>query len=91
MTAAPRMVLALGFSLGVLAEWAALRRPAFAIPAGSAERWLAVADFVPISPTGRALDPSVAASLLIVVDLVNSLPGARGRIVLHQLSLGRVE
>jgi signal transduction histidine kinase len=46
MTAAPRSVLALGFSLGVLAEWAALRRPAFAIPAGSAERWLAVADFV---------------------------------------------
>jgi len=52
---------------------------------------LAVSDFVPISPTGRALEPSVAASLLIVVDLVNSVPGARGRIVLHQLSLGRVE
>ena len=52
---------------------------------------LALSDFVPISPTARALDPSAAASLLIVVDLVNSVPGARGRIVLHQLSLGRVE
>ena len=45
MRAAPRSVLALGFALGVLAEWAALHRPAFAIPAGSAERWLALADF----------------------------------------------
>jgi signal transduction histidine kinase len=46
MMAAPRSVVALGLALGLLAEWAALHRPPFALPAGSAERWLAVADFV---------------------------------------------
>ena len=50
-----------------------------------------LSDFVPVTPTARPLDPSAAASLLLVADLVNFVPGAQGRLVVHQVALGRVE
>ncbi|MEO7275393.1 MAG: CehA/McbA family metallohydrolase [Vicinamibacterales bacterium] len=52
---------------------------------------LRLSDFVPVGTTARPLDDSVASSLLLVADLVNFLPGSQGGIVVHQLSLGRVE
>ena len=61
--------------------------------AAGAERQvtLELRDFVPVAPTDRPLDPSASASLLFVADLVNFVPGAPGRLVLHQLTLGRAE
>ena len=52
---------------------------------------LKLSDFIPVSPTVDALRPSVAASLLLVADLVNFTPGSQGRFLVHRLTLGRAE
>jgi hypothetical protein len=46
-------------------------------------------DLVPAEKGGPAFDPSNAASILLVVDLVNSRPGTAGRILIRDLALVR--
>ncbi len=46
-------------------------------------------DLVPAEKGGTAFDPSKAASILLVVDLVNSRPGTAGRILVRDLALVR--
>ena len=63
----------------------------FVVSRESREVMLRSSDFVPVSPTARALDPTAVASILFVADLVNFQPGSQGRLVVHRLAIGRAE
>jgi hypothetical protein len=51
---------------------------------------LRTSDFVPVEKGGPDFDAAEAGAILLVVDLVNSLPGSSGRLVVHHLSLARI-
>jgi hypothetical protein len=50
---------------------------------------LRAADFLSAERGGRAFDPRAAASVLVVADLVNSIPGTSGRFFVRRLALTR--
>jgi hypothetical protein len=54
---------------------------------GTGSAILRTADFVSAERDGRPLDPSAAASVLLVIDLVNSLPDSSGRFLVRNLAL----
>ncbi len=49
--------------------------------------WFATADMAPVAPDAGPFNPAAAASVLLVVDLVNALPGTSGRLLVRDLSL----
>jgi hypothetical protein len=51
---------------------------------------LRTSEFVPVERGGRTFEPAGADSVLLVVDLVNSRPGASGQLVLRHLALSSV-
>jgi hypothetical protein len=64
-------------------------RASFVASPESRSTVISIRDLVPAEKNSGAFNPSTAASILLVVDLVNSLPGTSGKILVRDLALVR--